>query len=139
MNIIKADDTEKREFTATVYSADSKPDLQNDTMSYKEVYLAMLRFSADPEIRIMHSEESLPHGLITVLSNFMTGKASGGLPANSWLLTGKISKTPEGDILWERIKSGARGEKYITIDGEQLPSLTGFSMGGVGDRVEETN
>lgn len=128
-------DGEQRIFTAIVYTANAPDDLQGDSASEAEVYMGMARYSQDPEIRLEHDSEKL--NSVQILSNYMSGdKASGGIPALSWVVTGQVDSSPEGDIIWQQIKAGFAGEKTVEIGGKKYSTLRGFSMGGVGDRME---
>jgi len=136
MNILKVAE-ERREFTAQVYSADHGPDAQGDTMTVDELHVATMRFARKPKLKLEHGNEDLPEGLVTILGSFMTGpKASGGLPANSWIIHGRVARGDAGNVLWQRIKGGKAGKRFVTVDGKQVPTLSGFSMAGEALRQE---
>lgn len=131
--IIKAND-ELREFTAVAYRANAPADAQGDTMDAGDLQVAVAHFASEPRIALEHEGEPLPDGMVTVLSCYMTAERFGKLPKEAWIIHAKVSKDKSGDIVWARIKAGKAGEKFIELDGKRYPTLTGLSMGGVGNR-----
>lgn len=135
--IIKKLNQDKQEFFATAYRANAPADAQGDVMDADALSLATMRFAQAPRINIEHGNETLPAGVVRVLGTFMTGgKATGGYPANAWIIHGRCNRSEIGKLIWQRIKAGKAGQRYIVVDGTQYPALSGFSFEGTGQRVE---
>ena len=128
--------SERGEAWLSVYRAGAKPDSQDDTISIDELFYAVSGFANSPEIKLQHGQEEVKPDSVHVISSFMTGpkgyQAKGfSVKPHTWVLGLKFDlQNKEGQKLWARIKAGKAGKTHADFEGEQLPSITGLSLGG---------